>query len=78
MNLNKLRGLRVEKGYTQEYMAKLIGISLTSYQRKESGATQFTANELVKIAEVLEIDIKEIFFTHNVPNWDKEGKCKKN
>lgn len=72
MNLNKLKGLRVEKGYIQEDIAKLIGMSLTSYQRKESGATQFTANELIRIAEVLKIDISEIFFTYEVPKRDKE------
>lgn len=71
MNLNKLRGLRVEKGYTQEEIAKLIGISFTSYQRKENGVTQFTADEIVKLAETLRVNISEIFFTCKNPKWDE-------
>lgn len=72
MNLNKLRGLRGEKRYTQEDMANLIGISNSSYQRKENGITQFTANEIIKIAEVLQVDISDIFFTQSIPKWDGE------
>ena len=41
INLKRLKGLRVENDLSQEDMAKLIGISSSSYQRKESGENQF-------------------------------------
>ena len=50
----------------------LISMSLTSYQRKENGVTQFKVKELIKISEVFKIDIKEFFFTNEIPKWDKE------
>lgn len=70
MNLNKLKGLRAERSYTQNDVANFMGISLTSYQRKESGTSQFTASEIIKIAEIFQVDISEIFFIHNIPKWD--------
>lgn len=63
INLKRLKGLRVENDLSQEDMAKLIGISSSSYQRKESGENQFLLIEADKIAKVLKKDIRDIFFT---------------
>lgn len=63
INLKRLKGLRVENDLSQDDMAKLIGISSSSYQRKESGDNQFLLIEADKIARILKKDIKDIFFT---------------
>lgn len=63
INLKRLKGLRVENDLSQEDMAKLIGISSSSYQRKESGENQFLLIEADRIAKVLKKDIRDIFFT---------------
>ena len=63
INLKRLKGLRVENDLSQEDMAKLIGISSSSYQRKESGDNQFLLTEADKIAQILKKDIRDIFFT---------------
>lgn len=71
MTLNKLKGLRAEQGFSQEDMSKLIGISLSSYQRKENGENQFTLREAYKIAQIFRRDLSEIFFIEYHPKWDK-------
>lgn len=54
-----------EKGYTQEKLAKAVGISTNSMSRKLLGERQFRLGEVVKICEVLEIDDpRDIFFTN--------------
>ncbi|WP_195251821.1 helix-turn-helix transcriptional regulator [Romboutsia sp. 1001713B170207_170306_H8] len=64
INLNRLKGLRVENGFTQKEMAKKINMPEATYQKKESGETQFLLIEADKIAKVFQKDIKDIFFTN--------------
>lgn len=58
----KLRGARAEKGYTQEKLAKAIGLSRFGYIQKEKGINNFTEMEIKKICEVLEKEVTDIFF----------------
>ena len=58
---SKLKGARVEKGLTQEDMAKRIGISTYSYLMKENGKRDFTLTEMKKICEILDKELSEIF-----------------
>lgn len=62
LKLNRLRGLRVEMELSQEQMAKLVGISNSSYQRKESGESPFLLTEAYKLSKILGKTIDEIFF----------------
>lgn len=66
ININALRGRLVEKGYTQEEMAKELGMSsVTFYRRLKRGV--FGSDEIEKMIELL--DIKEpsaIFFAKSV------------
>lgn len=57
----KLKGARVEKGLTQEDMAKRIGISTYSYLMKENGKRDFTLSEMKKICNILDKELSEIF-----------------
>ena len=58
---NIFKAARSLRGYTQEYMAKSIGISTRTYGRKESNPENFTVGEIEKLANVLNLE-KEIFF----------------
>ena len=65
MNANALRGKIAEKGFTQESLAKAVGISTNSMSRKLLGERQFRLKEVVRICEVLEIDDpRDIFFSN--------------
>ncbi len=75
LNLNKLRALRVEKGLTQDDMAREMGWKTrTPYAKRENGFVDIGANELQKMAEILGYSENElgIFFTFNV--LEKERK----
>lgn len=59
--LLKLRGKRVAKGYTQEELAKKLGISIFGYNCKETGKTEFKMSEINILLELLECTYEEIF-----------------
>ncbi len=58
--LEKIRNLRLAKGYTQEYMAEKIGIDTVNYGRIERGQTKITMDRFFKICEILEISPSEL------------------
>lgn len=64
----KLIGYRHMTGCIQKDFAKLIGVSVTSYQAKESGKTPFTDREKKRIREFIQtklgktLTIDELFF----------------
>lgn len=49
MELLTIKQIRVGLGWTQNQMAKYLGISTVSYQRKESGIKNFYFWEVKKI-----------------------------
>ena len=49
--MSKLKGYRVMLGLTQKNMADKLGISLQSYNNKETGKTPFTDRERLIIRE---------------------------
>lgn len=55
-----IKTLRELKGFTQEYVSDCIGLSRASYSQIENGRTRLTANQLIKISDVLEIKIQDI------------------
>ena len=57
---NKLIILRSENRLTQDNVAKRLGISKSSYSRKESGKTEFTVNELNKLLELFNIKFEDL------------------
>ena len=61
-----LKKLRVQKGYTQEQMAKILGYSnKSSYCMLENGHVKMTLEQAKRIANVLDID-PTIFFGEEV------------
>lgn len=55
MDVNKLRGIIVEKGLTQEYVAKAIGITpKTFYNKMKKGV--FGTDEVLRISKLLHIE----------------------
>ena len=66
INLTKLKSIRTSMKISQEEMARTIGISLRSYQMKESGKNEFSFKDMVCIALKLDMSIfdllKEIIY----------------
>lgn len=57
----KIRLIRLEKGYSQTYMAFCLNISQNSYSRLETGQVELTINRVIAIAEILRVNPLELF-----------------
>ena len=58
----KLRAKRVEKGYTQEELAKALGICTATYNRYEKGYYEMTETIISKLLTILDCKYEDIFF----------------
>lgn len=58
--LSKIRALRSKKGFTQEYMAKMLSIEISTYGKIENGKTGLSLERLVDIAKILEVSPRSL------------------
>lgn len=56
----KLKLIRLAKGISQGYVAKMLGITQTTLSRKENGKSKFTADELIELCVLYNIDVREL------------------
>ncbi|MCD3194208.1 helix-turn-helix transcriptional regulator [Clostridium botulinum C] len=61
-----LKALRIKHQLKQQDVAKLLGISETTYNRKENGVNEFTISEAMELGNIFNINPSEIFFTDYV------------
>ena len=57
----KIRLLRLEKNYTQEYVAAQLELSQSYYGRIENGKRTISVDCLMKILSVLDVDYNTFF-----------------
>lgn len=58
--MEKLRSLRKQRGFTQEYMSKILSTDVSNYSRKESGDVRIFDDEWEKLAAALDVPVEEI------------------
>ena len=58
---NKIRGKRSELRITQKEMALRLGISERAYNFKENNKVNFTVEEVITIANILQCNINDFF-----------------
>ncbi|WP_460472956.1 helix-turn-helix domain-containing protein [Emticicia fontis] len=67
---DKIRGIRLLKGYSQENLAEMLKISLRAYGDIERGKTDISDSRLQQIAEQLEVSALDILsFGERVNNF---------
>lgn len=79
-NLRWIRGARSAFGFSQKQMADALGISESSYQKKEAGDIQFSDGEKVMVAKILGLSmdqVNQIFFGGELPNGNDNSCCGK-
>jgi len=59
--LKRLAKVRISSGKTQEEMAKIIGIAISTYNQYENSQRNIPYNVASKISEVLNVEISDIF-----------------
>lgn len=58
----ELKKARIDKNLTQVEIAKLAGMNIATYNRKENGIIEFKESEIRKVAEILGVSVEELFF----------------
>lgn len=72
MKYQRLKGEMLAKNFTQEQVAKKIGITTQALNAKLNGRSQFTIKEAQIITDILELDDPvSIFFTQSIPNMQR-------
>lgn len=68
-NLQKLRYERMSRRITQEEMARELGVTRSSYIKRENGSVKISVEEFSLIIKRLDIPSEDvaIFFTNDVP-----------
>jgi len=63
MSLQKLKQARKAKGLSQTFMAKNLGYTYPSgYANIETGRNKLSLENAKKIADILQMDVNELFF----------------
>lgn len=65
---NSMKVYRNNLGYTQQYVAKKLGITVSSYNMIENGRRNPSLVLAKKISLIFEATIDEIFFNSDVHN----------
>jgi transcriptional regulator with XRE-family HTH domain len=76
--LDTIKAHRAIRGFSQEYMANMLGIDYSTYGKIENGSSSLKVERWIAIAKILEIDLYAFFRNENQheikPNQKKEGK----
>ena len=61
MNRAELRGRIVAKGYSVDAFCEKIGMKRVTFDRRMSGRTEFTRDEIERIVTVLDISVEDMY-----------------
>jgi putative transcriptional regulator len=74
VTLEKLRKVRLAQGRSQTFMAKILGYKYASgYANIEMGRTKPSLEIAGKISEILDVDVKELFFEQKLHKTGKNN-----
>lgn len=60
--LKKLKSIRLEKGYTHQYMSNLLNISKAFYWQIENNKRKLSYQMAINIASIFEMKPDELFY----------------
>lgn len=55
-----MRGLREKEGYTQQYVAEVLGVSQAAYCRLEKGEVEISLTKLCALGELYKLPLQEL------------------
>lgn len=56
----RVRNLRVKRGWTDEVLGQMIGLSGSSLNHKERGVRDFTWDEMIRLSDVFNVTVDEL------------------
>lgn len=63
-----VKRIRQERSYSQAHVSNLVGMSTTHWARIESNQVEPRLETMVKIADVLQVHLSELFISHEDNN----------
>ena len=72
--MTEIERKRQEKGYTQQFMADNINVSVGCYNMYENNQRKIPKDKAEKIAKVLNCDIRDIFVPSTFTNCETKSK----
>jgi len=57
----RIKKMRLEKGFSQDYMAMRMGIAQSNYAKMENGHHDLTVIKLVQIADIFNLNPTKLF-----------------
>lgn len=67
---NNLKALREERGIKQKFVAEKLGISPNYYSQIENGHRPPQVEHLLKLRDLFDVTLDEIFFKGEIANCD--------
>ncbi len=64
---DRVKEMRLKKNYSQDYIAKKLGISQKAYSKIENNETRLNVEALLSISEILEIPVNNFFGDSKAP-----------
>ena len=70
--MSNLKAYRVKNGYSQSEIGRKLGLTVSGYQKIESGVNQISADKLEILSKLYDVSMDKLAGTEPVPNADKE------
>lgn len=64
--MRKVKEYRLLNDYTQEYVAKRLGIVTNTYSLKENNIRKFTLKEALILSELYKVTVNDIFTLEDI------------
>lgn len=64
---DRLKKIRLEKNFSQDYLAKKLGLSQKAYSKIENNESKLSVENLQRISEILNVPVEQFFSTNNQP-----------
>jgi transcriptional regulator with XRE-family HTH domain len=61
---SRIKRFRLQKNYTQKYLAQSLATSLANYSKMENGIISVSNERLEKIATILEVTLTDLTLPH--------------
>ncbi len=69
---NNLKQLREERGIKQNFIARQLGLSQNYYSQIENGHRVPQTEHLLKLRNIFNVTLDDIFFNNEIANCDNE------
>lgn len=69
INTLKLKAVILERGFTQEQIAQMLGMTIATFNYKVNNKREFKVSEIKRLSEILHLTVDEvnnIFFAEKV------------